>query len=170
MLTPIPQGVEQYGKIHWNVFLCAESENDCMASRYLSNLARALLGQPFDHLNKREQHVIEAIAAGEPVSENVNQLFAEQTTFWQRLADRLAEVVGSWAFIFSFLFFLVAWMALNTLVLSRLGPEFDPYPYILLNLVLSTLASITGPGDHDVAESAERERSHCERKRLRGST
>lgn len=116
-----------------------------MATRYLTKLARALLDQPFDDLDDRAQHVIEALANGEPVAENVNEVFSDQTTFWQRAADGLAAVVGSWPFIFSFLFLLFAWMALNTLILSGGSAEFDPYPYILLNLVLSTLASIQAP-------------------------
>jgi len=116
-----------------------------MASKYLRNLARALLGQSFDDLGSREQHVIESIASGEPVAENTNEVFQEQTTYWQRLADSLATVVGSWPFIFSFLIFLFGWMALNSLILSRSGTAFDEYPYILLNLVLSTLASIQAP-------------------------
>ena len=116
-----------------------------MATKYLSNLARALLGQPFDSLTPKEQHVIEAIASGETVAENVNQVFKEQTTYWQRLADGLARVVGSWGFIFGFLFFLLSWMALNSFVLANSGDDFDPYPYILLNLVLSTVASIQAP-------------------------
>ena len=116
-----------------------------MANTYLSNLARALLGQPFDDLSKREQQVIEALASGEPVAQNVNDVFIERTTFWQRLADRLAQIVGSWPFIFCFLIFLVVWMAVNTLILANMSADFDPYPYILLNLVLSTLASIQAP-------------------------
>ncbi len=116
-----------------------------MANTYLSNLARALLGQPFDDLSKREQQVIEALASGEPVAQNVNDVFIERTTFWQRLADRLAQIVGSWPFIFCFLIFLVVWMAVNTLILASMSADFDPYPYILLNLVLSTLASIQAP-------------------------
>ena len=57
-----------------------------MATKYLTNLAKALLGQSFDDLTAREQHVIEAIASGETVAENTNQVFRDQTTFWQRLA------------------------------------------------------------------------------------
>ncbi len=116
-----------------------------MATKYLSNLAKALLGQPYDDLTPKEQHVIEAIASGEPVAENVNQIFKEQTTFWDRVADGLAQIVGSWGFIFSFLFFLFAWMGINSLILINMDADFDAYPYILLNLVLSTLASIQAP-------------------------
>lgn len=116
-----------------------------MATKYLTNLARALLGRSFEDLGAREQHVIESIASGEPIAENTNQTFRDQTTYWQRLADLLAQVVGSWPFIFSFLFLLFGWMILNTMILSRGSLEFDAYPYILLNLVLSTLASIQAP-------------------------
>lgn len=73
-----------------------------MATKYLTNLARALLGQPFDDLSSREQHVIESLVSGEPVAENTNQVFQDQTTYSQRLADSLAQVIGSWPFIFSF--------------------------------------------------------------------
>lgn len=114
-----------------------------MASRYLTNLARALLGQPYETLDENQQHVIESIASGEPVAENVNEVFEEQTTFWDGLADQLALVVGSWPFIFGFMAFLFAWMGLNTFIL--LTGAFDPYPYILLNLALSTLASVQAP-------------------------
>ena len=116
-----------------------------MATKYLSNLARALLGQSFDSLSPREQNVIQSLASGEPVAENVNQVFRAQTTFWDRVADGLARIVGSWGFIFSFLFLLFAWMGLNSLILISMDADFDPYPYILLNLVLSTLASIQAP-------------------------
>lgn len=116
-----------------------------MVTKYLTNLAKALLGRSFDDLTVREQNVIKAIAVGEPVAENTNQVFQEQSTYWQRLADSLALVVGSWPFIFSFLLFIFAWMGLNTLILNEGVNEFDPYPYILLNLVLSTLASIQAP-------------------------
>lgn len=116
-----------------------------MATKYLSNLARALLGQPYDDLSPKEQHVIEALAAGAPVAENVNQKFREQSTFWQQLADKLAAVVGSWGFIITFLIVLIAWMGINSFILASMNMDFDPYPYILLNLVLSTLASIQAP-------------------------
>jgi uncharacterized membrane protein len=116
-----------------------------MATKYLTNLARALLGQSFDDLSSKEQRVIESLASGEPIAENTNQVFLDQSTYWQRLADLLARVVGSWPFIFSFFFFLLVWIGFNTLVLSNSEYQFDAYPYILLNLLLSTLASIQAP-------------------------
>ena len=66
-------------------------------------------------------------------------------TFGQRLADRVAEFGGSWTFIIIFFSALVAWVILNSYILARMGYEFDPYPYILLNLFLSMLAAFQAP-------------------------
>ena len=114
-----------------------------MATKYLTSLAKGLLGQPYEALNETLKHVIQALATGETVTEDVNEVFEERTTFWNNLADKLALVVGSWPFIFGFMAFLFGWMGLNTYILVK--GAFDPYPYILLNLVLSTLASIQAP-------------------------
>ena len=64
----------------------------------------------------------------------------ERSTLGERLADRVAEVGGSWGFIIVFSAVLLGWMLLNSDVLARFGMAFDPYPYIFLNLMLSTLA------------------------------
>lgn len=112
---------------------------------YLTNLARALLGRPYETLSAREQKVIESLADGEPVAENVNRQFEEQLTFGQRLADSVARFGGSWTFIILFSSILAVWIVLNSLVLARSDEAFDPYPYILLNLVLSTLAAVQAP-------------------------
>lgn len=74
---------------------------------------------------------------------DANELFAERLTFGDRLADRVAAVGGSWSFIIGFSVFLVAWAALNTLVLAE--GAFDPFPYIFLNLMLSMLAALQAP-------------------------
>ena len=66
-------------------------------------------------------------------------------TLGERLADRVASFGGSWTFMFSFAGVLVFWVLLNTEVLARLNREFDPYPFILLNLFLSMLAAIQAP-------------------------
>ena len=112
---------------------------------YLGNLARALLGKSFDDLTIREQKVIESLADGLPVATNVNSQFEEQLTFGQRLADKVAKFGGSWTFIITFAVVLGSWMILNSVVLARAEAIFDPYPYILLNLVLSALAALQAP-------------------------
>ena len=69
-----------------------------------------------------------------------------EATFGQRCADAVARFGGSWTFIMLFALVLVSWVALNSFLLTRGGSKpFDPYPYILLNLFLSMLASIQAP-------------------------
>ena len=77
------------------------------------------------------------------VAKNVNEEEEEQMTFGERVADKVAAFGGSWTFIIFFGFVLLCWAALNTAVLHDKG--FDPYPYILLNLFLSMLASLQAP-------------------------
>lgn len=75
-------------------------------------------------------------------SRDVNALQEERTTFGQHAADVLAAKAGSWTFILSFLGVLGLWITVNTVVLVR---HWDPFPFILLNLVLSCLAAIQAP-------------------------
>ncbi|MBO0939121.1 DUF1003 domain-containing protein [Fibrella sp. HMF5335] len=64
-------------------------------------------------------------------------------TLGQRLADRIADFGGSWTFILTFLGLMISWIGLNVWVFANRG--FDPYPFILLNLVLSCLAALQAP-------------------------
>ena len=72
-------------------------------------------------------------------------IIAEQSTVGERLSDRVAAIGGSWSFIITFALILVGWMILNTDILAMFGMAFDPYPYIFLNLLLSTVAAIQAP-------------------------
>ncbi len=74
---------------------------------------------------------------------NVHRFFDNKLTIGQRSADIVAEIVGSWGFIIFFLVFIVIWMGLNAYVL--LFGIWDPYPFILLNFVLSCLAALQAP-------------------------
>lgn len=67
----------------------------------------------------------------------------DNRTFGQRVADNVANFGGSWTFIISFFIFIIIWIAFNAYVLLNKG--FDPYPFILLNLILSCLASLQAP-------------------------
>jgi len=86
-------------------------------------------------------------------SRNINVEMEAKSTIGQRIADRVASFGGSWTFIIIYLTFLVGWMAFNTFVLVRYGntpstpdgKQFDPYPYILLNLMLSMTAALQAP-------------------------
>ncbi|MBI2112653.1 DUF1003 domain-containing protein [Candidatus Woesearchaeota archaeon] len=70
-------------------------------------------------------------------------VISQKRTFGQRSADKLAQLAGSWAFIFIFLCTMVIWMAVNAFFLA--SKAFDPYPFILLNLALSCLAALQAP-------------------------
>jgi CRP/FNR family cyclic AMP-dependent transcriptional regulator len=81
---------------------------------------------------------------------NINVEMEERATFGQRVADRVASFGGSWTFIIIYVSFLMGWMALNTFVLIHYGhgengAQYDPYPYILLNLMLSMTAALQAP-------------------------
>ncbi|HHV75452.1 MAG TPA: DUF1003 domain-containing protein [Thermoanaerobacterium sp.] len=76
------------------------------------------------------------------VSKNINEEHKDSLTFGDRMADKLADYAGSWSFIFTFGFLLIIWMVINSVALIK---HFDPYPFILLNLVLSCLAAIQAP-------------------------
>jgi CRP/FNR family transcriptional regulator, cyclic AMP receptor protein len=81
---------------------------------------------------------------------NINREMEEKLTFGQRIADRVASFGGSWTFIIIYLAALIAWMGFNTFVLVHYGSgpdgkQFDPYPYILLNLMLSMTAALQAP-------------------------
>ncbi|PYS21982.1 MAG: hypothetical protein DMF72_15310 [Acidobacteria bacterium] len=83
-------------------------------------------------------------------SRNINVEMEAKSTIGQRIADKVASFGGSWTFIIIYLTFLVAWMAFNTFVLVHYGrgeegAQFDPYPYILLNLMLSMTAALQAP-------------------------
>ncbi len=109
----------------------------------IADLARQLLNLDDGDLQPHEKAVIERAAKRLAVSRNVAAELEKTETFGQRLADRVAAVGGSWTFIICFVAVLFAWMVFNTLMLA--GDAFDPYPYILLNLMLSTLAAIQAP-------------------------
>lgn len=76
-------------------------------------------------------------------SKNINKLQEEQLTFGNKVADKLADFAGSWKFIISFLVIIVIWISINSWVL--LFSPYDPYPFILLNLILSCIAALQAP-------------------------
>ena len=113
--------------------------------KHLSDLSLRLLGRHFDQLDPEECRVVEAIAARAPSSRDAADIGDAQASYGDRLADRVAAVGGSWGFIVIFALVLFGWMLLNSEVLQRFGMAFDPYPFIFLNLMLSTLAAVQAP-------------------------
>jgi len=108
-----------------------------------SELARQLLSCDYDALTPVQRSVIDLIATEAPSDLNP-ALRVDDRTFWERTADKVAQIGGSWSFIFGFFVALMLWIGWN--VLTRvIGLSFDPYPFIFLNLMLSMLAAIQAP-------------------------
>lgn len=113
--------------------------------KYIENMAKVLMGVSYKELEKAEREVIESIADGESIVEDINSVFHDQLTFGQKLSDKISSFGGSWTFILIFISVLVSWMLVNSYYLAESSVPFDPYPYILLNLVLSTIAALQAP-------------------------
>ena len=97
----------------------------------------------YQKLSELEHAVVSKVTRRGRVSKLVHQDLVKEMTFGERVADRVAQFGGSWTFIGIFGGILVVWMSINTWVL--VSRPFDPYPFILLNLVLSTLAALQAP-------------------------
>lgn len=106
---------------------------------YLTNLVEQEKGE----LAVIDRDVIQAINTNSILSENIEPSIDSKLTFGERLSDKIAEFGGSWTFIICFFSFLVIWMFINVWILVK--KPFDPYPFILLNLILSCLAAIQAP-------------------------
>ena len=109
----------------------------------VSGLAARILGKTYEMTTELERRVLHAVAERLHISRPAYREIEEALSFGDRLADRVATFGGSWSFIGLFFLVLAAWLGVNTRGL--LQPPFDPYPYILLNLVLSCLAAIQAP-------------------------
>ena len=116
-----------------------------MESKAKQDNVRNILNSDNDSLTERERKVLKHYKDRATISRNTNKVFDENLTFGQRLADKVASFGGSWTFIIIFGVILLSWVVLNSIILVRYNKAFDPYPYILLNLFLSTLASIQAP-------------------------
>lgn len=111
----------------------------------IADLSLRLLGRPLEELDDDERRVLDAIAERRLTSRDAADLVDQESSFGARLSDRVAAVGGSWGFIILFTVVLLGWMLLNSEILARWGLAFDPYPFIFLNLMLSTLAAVQAP-------------------------
>ncbi|MEI6791110.1 MAG: DUF1003 domain-containing protein, partial [Myxococcaceae bacterium] len=105
--------------------------------RYLGNLIAGEKGE----LSQLEYETLESVSNNKILTENIEVDMEEHLTLGQRAADAIASFGGSWRFIGIFFGFIGIWLLLNTVLMMT----FDPYPYILLNLILSCLAAIQAP-------------------------
>jgi uncharacterized membrane protein len=103
----------------------------------------ALIIQERGELAMIDRDVMEAIKNNAILTENIQEEIEGELTLGQKIADKVATFGGSWTFIISFFTFLIIWMLINAWVLA--SKPFDPYPFILLNLILSCLAAIQAP-------------------------
>jgi uncharacterized membrane protein len=107
-------------------------------------LAEELLGRSYDQLDEEEQRALCRVASTE-IELDPDELELADVKFSDRMADAVARVGGSWGFIVVFTVILVAWMLINGPLATRWGLVWDEYPYIFLNLVLSTVAALQAP-------------------------
>jgi uncharacterized membrane protein len=111
--------------------------------RFLQLYVRSLIIEEKGELTAIEEEVIRSIREQELLSDNIDTQYQDSLTFGQKLADRVADFGGSWRFIILFMIVIFFWLGLNSFLLfSR---PFDPFPFILLNLVLSCIAAIQAP-------------------------
>lgn len=130
--------LQQLGRWDEEGFIC---ETDLQAFR--NKYVEAIIVEEKGEITQLDEEVLESLREHEILASNPTAELESKATFGQRLADRIATFGGSWYFILSFGAVLFAWMVLNSFVL--VSRPFDPYPYILLNLVLSSLAALQAP-------------------------
>jgi uncharacterized membrane protein len=111
--------------------------------RFRKDYVRDVLQDEIGELSALDQEVIESLHEHEILSSDISKQFQTKLTFGERLSDRIASFGGSWRFIILFGTVLFGWIILNAIFLFNRG--FDPYPFILLNLILSCLAAIQAP-------------------------
>jgi uncharacterized membrane protein len=111
--------------------------------QFRKDYVKDVLEEEIGELSTLDQEVIESLQEHEILSSDISKQFETELTFGERLSDRIASFGGSWRFISLFGAVLFGWIILNAIFLLNRG--FDPYPFILLNLILSCLAAIQAP-------------------------
>ena len=136
--------------------LLSISELSALRVQFISSKLKGQLGE----LSSMEKLVIDTISNGDEISNIALSQDNNPLSRGQKMADHVATFGGSWTFIISFGFFLFVWILLNTAFLLNKG--FDPYPFILLNLILSCIAALQAPiimMSQNRQEEKDRERS-----------
>ena len=112
-------------------------------ARYRNIYVAEMLKDEHGEFTELDRSVVESIANQDTIAENIEEGFEEHRTFADRVSDGMASFGGSWSFLLSFSLLLAVWMGYN--VFRGDPAAFDPYPFILLNLVLSTIAAVQAP-------------------------
>jgi uncharacterized membrane protein len=119
-------------------FICFE-DLGAFRKEYVKDVLQDEIGE----LSALDNEVIESLQQHEILSSDISKQFETKLTFGERLSDRIASFGGSWRFIITFGVVIVLWIAINVVLLATRA--FDPFPFILLNLILSCLAALQAP-------------------------
>ena len=119
-------------------FICRPDLTE-IRGKYVHDMLESERGE----LSSLDQEVIRSLREHEILSSNVDEELEQNWSFGERLADKIADFGGSWTFIIAFVVILLVWITLN--IVGLVARPFDPYPFILLNLVLSCLAALQAP-------------------------
>jgi hypothetical protein len=128
-------------------------------TRYRTKYVHSILESEKGEVTLIEQEVLHSLREHEVLSTNVDAAFEREWFFGERLADRIASFGGSWTFLIWFGVFLALWVVMNSIVLMQ--RPVDPYPFILLNLVLSCLAAIQARTSGSAWSRSRRFNSNC---------
>jgi uncharacterized membrane protein len=110
---------------------------------FRKDYVKEVLQEEIGELSALDHEVIESLQQHEILSSDISKQFEKKLTFGERLSDHIAEFGGSWKFLITFGAVLLIWIAINGIILVT--HAFDPYPFILLNLILSCLAAVQAP-------------------------
>src|SRR5437899_8305711 len=119
-------------------FICLDDLGE-----FRKNYVKEVLQDEIGELSALDNEVIESLQQHEILSSDISKQFEKKLTFGERLSDTIAAFGGSWTFIIVFSLILLVWIGVNSFILAN--QAFDPYPYILMNLVLSALAALQAP-------------------------
>lgn len=95
-------------------------------------------------LEAQDEEELLDLLVEQPIAIDVDKQESQKMSFGDKAADKVSEIAGSWAFVLGFMLFLIIWIIINTFILVDEGAP-DPFPYVLLNLVLSCIAAIQAP-------------------------
>ncbi len=128
----------EHPDLHGDTYVCHNDLN-----HYRSLYVEGVLTKERGELSSLERDVVESLREHDILTQNLNETVSGESTLGQRLADHVATFGGSWTFLLLFAAIMCLWITVNSIAL--LGRPFDPYPFILLNLLLSCLAAVQAP-------------------------
>jgi uncharacterized membrane protein len=123
----------------------SDHDSICKADfeKYRVGYIKAVVAEEKGDLKALEEAVVKSINEDELISANINMSYGEKLKIGDRISDKVASFGGSWSFIIIFFSVLLIWIVLNSALLFT--ATFDPFPFILLNLILSCIAAIQAP-------------------------